>query len=144
MKFVLDKSIFIRWLLKDREPSTQDYARKVLDLLIEGGTALVPNLWALEAANVIVIVKALKKGTVTQADASQFIALLGELDIQPDAQTHDHALGDTLSLAKQYGLSSYDAAYLELALRKGTPLATVDKELGDAASKAGGLRVLMN
>jgi predicted nucleic acid-binding protein len=142
MKFVLDNSIAMRWLLNDREPSTQDHARKVLDLLIEGGTALVPNLWALEAANVIV--KALKKGTVTQADASQFIALLGELDIQPDAQTHDHALGDTLSLAKQYGLSSYDAAYLELALRKGIPLATVDKELGDAASKAGGLRVLMS
>ena len=142
MKFVLDNSIAMRWLLNDREPSTQDYARRVLDLLIEGGTALVPNLWALEAANVIV--KALKKGAVTQADASQFIALLGDLDIEPDAQTHDHALGDTLSLAKQYGLSSYDAAYLELALRKGIPLATVDKELGDAANKAGGLRVLMN
>jgi len=142
MKFVLDNSIAMRWLLNDREPSTQDYARKVLDLLIEGGTALVPNLWALEAANVIV--KALKKAAVTQADASQFIALLGELDIQLDAQTHDHALGDTLSLAKQYGLSSYDAAYLELALRKGIPLATIDKELGDAANKAGGMRVLMN
>ena len=142
MKFVLDNSIAMRWLLNDREPSTQAHARKVLDLLIEGGTALVPNLWACEAANVIV--KPLKKGAVTQADASQFTALLGELDIRPDAQTHDHALGDTLSLAKQYGLSSYDAAYLELALRKGIPLATVDKELGDAASKAGGLRVLMN
>jgi predicted nucleic acid-binding protein len=142
MKFVLDNSIAMRWLLNDREPSTQDYARKVLDLLIEGATALVPNLWALEAANVIV--RALKKAAVTQADASQFIALLGELDIQLDAQTHDHALGDTLSLAKQYGLSSYDAAYLELALRKGIPLATIDKELGDAANKAGGIRVLMN
>ena len=142
MKFALDNSIAMRWLLNDREPSTQDYARKVLDLLIEGGTALVPNLWALEAGNVIV--KALKKGAVTQADASQFIALLGDLDIEPDAQAHDQALGDTLGLAKQYGLSSYDAAYLELALRKGIPLATVDKELGDAASKAGGLRVFTN
>jgi predicted nucleic acid-binding protein len=142
MKFILDNSIAMRWLLNDRDAITQDYARKVLELLVEGATALVPNLWALEAANVIV--KEMKKGNVTQADASQFIALLGELDIEPDTQTHQQALGDTLSLEKQYGLSSYDAAYLELALRKGLPIATVDKDLGDAAGRAGGLRVLMN
>jgi predicted nucleic acid-binding protein len=142
MKFVLDNSIAMRWLLNDRDAQTQDDARKVLHLLIDGGTAIVPNLWALEAANVIL--KEMKKGNVTQADASQFIALLGELDIQPDNQTHAHALRDTLNLAKQYGLSSYDAAYLELALRKGIEIATVDKELGEAASKAGAIRVLMN
>lgn len=142
MKFVLDNSIAMRWLLNDRDASTQDYARKVLELLVEGATAVVPNLCALEAANVVL--KEMKKGNVTQADASQFIALLGELDIESDTQTHDHALGDTLGLAKQYDLSSYDAAYLELALRKGFPIATVDKDLGDAASKAGGSRVLMN
>ena len=142
MKFVLDNSIAMRWLLNDRDARTQDHARKILTLLIDGGTAIVPNLWALEAANVIL--KEMKKGNVTQADASQFIALLGELDIQPDNQTHAHALRDTLNLAKQYGLSSYDAAYLELALRKGIEIATVDKELGEAASKAGAIRVLMN
>jgi predicted nucleic acid-binding protein len=79
MKFVLDNSIVMRWLLNDRDASTQEYALKVLELLVEGGTAIVPNLWALEAANVIN--KEMKKGYVTQADASQFIALLGELDI---------------------------------------------------------------
>jgi predicted nucleic acid-binding protein len=142
MKFVLDNSIAMRWLLNDRDASTQDYARKVLELLVEGATAVVPNLWALEAANVVL--KEMKKGNITQADASQFIALLGELDIASDTQTHAHALGDTLGLAKQYDLSSYDAAYLELALRKGFPIATVDKDLGDAASEAGGSRVLMN
>lgn len=142
MRFVLDNSIAMRWLLSDRDLHTQGYARKVLELLIEGGTAVVPNLWALEAANVIA--KEIKKGNVTQADSSQFIALLAELDIQPDAHTHDHALGDTLSLAKQYGLSSYDASYLELALRKGLQIATVDRDLGDAVNKAGGLRVLMS
>jgi transposase len=68
----------MRWLLNDRDVSTQDYARKVLELLVEGATALVPNLWFLEAVNVIL--KEMKKGNVTQADASQFIALLGELD----------------------------------------------------------------
>ena len=142
MKFVLDNSIAMRWLLNDRDASTQEYALKVLELLIEGGTAIVPNLWALEAANVIS--KEMKKGHVTQADASQFIALLGELDIQPDGQTHEHALGDTLNLARQYGLSSYDAAYLELALRKGVQLATADRDLAAAVVKAGATRILMN
>lgn len=142
MKFVLDNSIAMRWLLNDREASTQDYALKILELLVEGGTAIVPNLWALEAANVIS--KEMKKGHITHADASQFIALLGELDIQPDSQTHEHALGDTLNLARQYGLSSYDAAYLELALRKGLHLATADRDLAAAVTKAGATRVLMN
>lgn len=142
MKFVLDNSIAMRWLLNDRDASTQEYALKVLELLVEGGTAIVPNLWALEAANVIS--KEMKKGHVTQADASQFIALLGELDIQPDSQTHEHALCDTLNLARQYGLSSYDAAYLELALRKGIQLATVDRDLAAAVTKAGATRVFIN
>lgn len=142
MKFVLDNSIAMRWLLNDRDASTQEYALKVLELLVEGGTAIVPNLWALEAANVIS--KEMKKGHVTQADASQFIALLGELDIQPDSQTHKHALGDTLNLTRQYGLSSYDAAYLELALRKGIQLATADRDLAAAVTKAGATRVFIN
>jgi predicted nucleic acid-binding protein len=141
MMFVLDNSIAMRWLLNDRDLDTQDYARNVLQLLIDGGSAIVPNLWALEAANVIA--KQVKRGNVTQADASQFISLLAELDIQPDPDTHDHALGDTLGLAQECGLSSYDASYLELALRKGLQVATVDQDLAEAVRKAGGLMVLM-
>lgn len=142
MRFVLDNSITMRWLLNDRDADTMDYARRVLELLVDGASAVVPNLWALEAANVTV--KALRKGHVSQAEASQFLALIRELDIEPDGQTHERALGETLSLAHQYGLSSYDAAYLELALRSGLQVATVDKDLGDAVTKAGGLRVLMS
>lgn len=142
MVFVLDNSIAMRWLLNDRDQDTQDYARNVLKLLVDGGSAIVPNLWALEAANVIA--KQVKRGNVTQTDASQFISLLAELDIQPDSDTHDHALGDTLGLAQQYGLSSYDASYLELALRKRLQVATVDQDLAEAVRKAGGLQVLMS
>ncbi len=142
MEFVLDNSVAMRWLLNDRDTETREYARKVLELLEEGATALVPNLWGLEAANVMA--REMRKGTVSQADASQFIAFINELAIQPDPLTHDHALTETLDLARQYGLSSYDASYLELALRKGIQLATVDKALGDAVTKAGGSRVLMN
>ena len=142
MAFVLDNSIAMRWLLNDRDAATQDYARRVLELLEQGDTAIVPNLWALEAANVIT--KGLYKGTIMQADASQFLGFLDELDIEVDTLTHERALGATLHLANQYHLSSYDAAYLELALRKGLMLATVDQNLAEALGKSGGVRLLMN
>lgn len=142
MTFVLDNSVAMRWLLNDRDLNTQDYARKVLARLVDGEDAIVPNLWALEAANVIS--KEIRKGNITQAEANQFIALLGELDIQPDPDTHNHAMSDTLALAQQYGLSSYDASYLELALRKGVQVATVDKDLAEAVRRAGGLDALMH
>ena len=142
MEFVLDNSVSMRWLLQDRDLATMEYARNVLNLLSEGGRAIVPNLWALEAANVIG--KALRKGSISEAESTEFITLLGALDIEPDGHTHDHGLGKTLELAQRYNLSSYDAAYLELALRLGLPLATVDADLGNAMQKAGGQRVLMN
>lgn len=142
MRFVLDNSITMRWLLNDRDAETMDYAKRVLELMVEGASAVVPNLWALEAANVTA--KALRKGHISQAEASQFLALIGELDIEPDGRTHERALGETLNLANQYGLSSYDASYLELALRSGLQVATVDKDLGNAVTKAGGFRVLMS
>nr|WP_314625250.1 type II toxin-antitoxin system VapC family toxin [uncultured Noviherbaspirillum sp.] len=140
--FVLDNSIVMRWLLNDRDAGTQSYAQKVLDLLADGEKATVPNLWALEASNVII--KQIRKKNIRQSEANEFIALLGELDIQPDAATHDHALGDTLGLAQRHGLSSYDASYLELALRLGVRLATVDDDLAQAMRNAGGTLISMN
>jgi predicted nucleic acid-binding protein len=62
---------------------------------------------------------------------------LGRLNIVIDQTTAAHALGDTLNLARRYKLSAYDAAYLELALRMGLPLATLDAGLANAATTAG-------
>jgi predicted nucleic acid-binding protein len=95
----------------------------------------VPSLWSLEVGNVILKVEARK--LVTKADSQRFITLLGQLDIVSDAATSNHALGDTLNLAQRYGLSEYDAAYLELALRTAHPLATLDAKLAKAATLAG-------
>lgn len=92
----------------------------------------VPSLWALEIANVVVKVES--RGIVTEADAQRFIVLLGRLSIVTDQATAAHALGDTLNLARRYKLSAYDAAYLELALRTGLPLATLDADLTKAAT----------
>ena len=95
----------------------------------------MPSLLALETANVVAKIEA--KGLVTEADSQRFIALLGRLNIVIDQATAVHALGDTLNLARRYKLSAYDAAYLELALRAGLPLATLDLDLAKAAASAG-------
>ncbi len=137
MRFVLDNSVVMRWLLNDGSPERLAYAAKVLDLLSQGtGAALVPGVWSLEVANVLV--KAQAKGLVTEARASAFVGLLAQMAITADADTAARALGDTLQLARRFKLSSYDAAYLELALREGLPLATLDADLQNAMKQVGG------
>ena len=134
MNFVLDASVALLWLVPESNPAGADYASAALTALKES-QAVVPSLLALEAANVVAKVES--KGIVTEADSQRFIALLGRLNIVTDQATATHALGDTLNLARRYKLSAYDAAYLELALRKGLPLATLDADLARAASTAG-------
>gem|GEM_PF-1565183 len=71
------------------------------------------------------------------ADAAHFMGLLESLPVDVDPETGSHSMAGTLALARGYGLTSYDAAYLELAMRANLPLATLDKELRAAAKKAG-------
>lgn len=140
MRFVLDNSVVMRWILNDRSAEAQDYAEAVLTLLAHGETAVVPNLWALEAANVLA--KSQKKGLVSESSTSEFLSLLADLDIETDNSTHERALHDTLNIAIKHNLSAYDAAYLELALREGLPLATLDHDLAAAHTRTGGVGVL--
>jgi len=134
VSFVLDNSVAMCWLLNDGRPADVSYALKVLDAL-KKSQAVVPALWALEAANVVA--KAESKGLVTEARTHAFVATLVRLNIVVDKATAAHALGETLNLARRYKLSAYDASYLELALRDGLPLATLDADLEKAARKAG-------
>ncbi len=137
MRFVLDNSVAMRWLLQDGSQDRLSYAGKVLDLLThETGAALVPGIWPLEVANGVV--KAQARGLVSEARATAFIGLLQEMGIDTDTHTADRAMGDTLQLARRFKLSSYDAAYLELALREGLPLATLDADLRSAMLQTGG------
>mgnify|MGYP001495002411 FL=1 len=134
MSFVLDTSVTMRWFFGDGKPQELSYAGKVLDAM-KDANALVPVTWGLEVANVIA--KAEAKGLVTEARSGAFLEMLGGVDIEVDAATFAHALSDTLQLARRYKLSAYDASYLELALRSGIPLATLDEDLQKAARKAG-------
>lgn len=131
--FVMDNSIAMRWLLASEKKSDQAYAEAVLESLVDVD-ATVPNLWHLEAANVLVTAE--RRGELETGDVERFIAQLESLPIQVDPMTAHQAFSRTLSLSKAYKLSSYDAAYLELAIREGLPIATLDKDLLKAAKKA--------
>jgi len=134
VSFVLDTSVTMRWFFGDGKPQELAYAGKVLDAM-KDASALVPVTWGLEVANVIA--KAEAKGLVTEARSGAFLEMLEGVDIEVDAATFARALSDTLQLARRYKLSAYDASYLELALRLGIPLATLDEDLQKAARKAG-------
>lgn len=134
MSFVLDNSVTMRWFFGDGKPAELVYAVKVLDAL-KATNAMVPVTWGLEVANVIARAEA--KALVTEARSGAFLALLEGVDIEVDTATFAHALSATLQLARRYKLSAYDASYLELALRRGLPLATLDDDLQKAAKRAG-------
>jgi len=134
MNFVLDNSVVMRWFFGDGKPQELAYAGKVLDAM-KGSSALVPVTWGLEVSNVLARAEA--KELVTEARSEAFLEMLQGIDIVVDTATFSHALSDTLQLARRYRLSAYDASYLELALREGQSLATLDENLHKAMKKAG-------
>jgi predicted nucleic acid-binding protein len=98
-------------------------------------SAVVPVLWPLEVANVLVLGERRRRSTV--ADATRWLRFLQQLPIRVDDLVVARAWTDILQVARSYDLSVYDACYLELALRLGLPLASVDDQLKAAAAAAG-------
>lgn len=96
----------------------------------------VPILWPLEVANILLVGE--RRGRIRQADSTTFNGLREGLPIRIDHETSDHATKASLGLARTQDLSVYDAAYLELAMRRGLPLATLDVKLKTAAAAIGG------
>lgn len=130
--FVLDCSATLPWVFGDEATPACD---ALLDQLGAGARAWVPALWHLELGNVLLGAK--RRGRIDQAGIEAFLSQLAVYDIAVDDQTTERAWQKTLDLAMQYGLSTYDAAYLELALRRGVPLATLDSALIAAARTCG-------
>lgn len=120
----------MRWLFADGDI---EYAARMLRHMERGFGALVPAIWPLEAGNVICRAEA--RQLLSGARSRQFLALLNDLAIEIDPMTTTFALTETLGLAREYSLSTYDAAYLELAIREHLPLATLDEALRGAARK---------
>ena len=134
MSFVLDNSVTMRWFFGDGKPQEIAYAGKVLDAMKDANSVALVT-WGLEVANVIARAEA--RALVTEARSGAFLEMLDGISIEVDAATFVHALAATLQLARRYKLSAYDASYLELALRLGISLATLDEDLQKAAKKAG-------
>ena len=122
----------MRWSFENT--STQ-YAEEVLDQLLESQHAHVPVLWLYEVVSVLA--KAQRTASISADKAHAFLEDLRSLDITVDEESFGHAFGDVHRLAVEYRLSGYDAAYLELAIRKGLPLATLDEDLQKASEAAG-------
>ena len=136
MKLVLDASITLSWLLADGKPSDRQYARAALDALSQDhNSAVVPTIWPYEITNVLA--KAETRGQLSEAQSEAFLELLAELSIDLDNGSPDKVPTSILQLARRYKLCSYDASYLELAMRMSLPLATLDADLQKAAKKAG-------
>lgn len=134
MNLVLDNSIVMRWCFGDGSAADLAYSESVMDALA-AGTALVPALWNLEVANVLA--RAERQHLIGTSHSAAFIAMLRNLPITADLEGVGLGLSDTLHLARSHHLSAYDAAYLELALRKRLSLASLDVELRKAAKRVG-------
>jgi predicted nucleic acid-binding protein len=129
--FVLDCSVAVAWFFEDEANA---YAESVEDALATAAP-VVPALWHLEVANVLLSGE--RRGRTTEAKSTEFLALLETLPITVDDQTSARAWSDVLHLVRAHNLSAYDAAYLELALRRGLPLAPLDEQLKTAAEAVG-------
>ena len=128
--FVIDNSVVMSWCFKDE---ISQYADGVLDLLQES-TAFVPSIWPLEVVNVLIVAE--RKKRLRQADSVRFITLLSQLPIIVEYERTGTIMNDLLVLARANNLSSYDASYLDLSMRRGLPIATMDTRLIKAAKKS--------
>ncbi len=130
--FVLDNSVTMRWCF---ENTATPYAERVLEHLLMSERAYVPVLWLYEVVSVLA--KAQRTASITAHKGRGFLEDIKSLDIAVDVESVGYVLGEVHVLAVEHRLSGYDAAYLELAIRKGLPLATLDEELQRAARMVG-------
>ncbi len=131
MSLVVDSSMAVAWCLKDE--GTGATASVLRDVVRHG--AVAPSLWRLEVGNALQT--ALRRKRITVETRDEALADLRALDVAIDDETDQRAWSSTLRFADRYGLTLYDAAYLELAVRRRLSLASLDQGLRVAATKAG-------
>ncbi len=127
--FVVDNSVVMSWCFKDE---TNNYADIVLIKLTEAG-AVVPSIWPLEVVNVLLVAERQKR--LSESDSIRFMTLLSQLPIVVEHERPEKMMKELLALARTNNLSSYDASYLDLAMRNGFPIATLDNKLIEAARR---------
>ena len=132
---VLDASTTLAWLIRRVKADEDRLADEALRQIQIGG-AVVPALWFPEVANGILVAE--RRGGVSLATSASFLGLVETLPIDQDKVEPSSVFKTVLLLARMYGLTSYDALYLELVLRTRGTLATFDGQLAEAVRKAGG------
>jgi predicted nucleic acid-binding protein len=128
MRFVLDASVTIVWVMRDEAHALADLAL----LELKSGSAIVPGIWWYEVRNILALNE--RRGRITPDDCAEFIRALDQFKIEV-AFPQDGAR--MMELSRRHGLSVYDAAYLTVAKREHLPLATLDKALAAAALAEG-------
>jgi predicted nucleic acid-binding protein len=127
--FVIDASVAMTWLFRDEvTPQTAALLQR-----LEAESALVPAWWYVELTNVIAMAE--RKGRIGASDTASFLSKLTKFEIEADTEAPNRAFAQILPLCRAHQLTSYDAVYLELALRRHLPLATLDDQLRKAAKK---------
>ena len=128
---VIDASVALAWCFPDE---ASDYADAVL-VALEGRTVVVPAIWSIEITNALLVGE--RRKCIWQPEVRRFVELLKGLNIVEDAQPFADTVSNVLPLAREYDLSAYDAAYLDVAVRHGAPLVTLDAALQKAGRAAG-------
>ena len=128
-RFVLDNSIVMAWCFEDESNALAD---SILESLRQS-KAIVPAVWSLEVGNVLLVAE--RRGRLSEADATRFLSMLSSLPIFSEPETRQRAMSDIIFLAREQKLSTYDASYLDLAMRQGVAIATLDKNLRGAAKR---------
>ena len=131
MTFVVDNSVALTWCFEDEQTQV---TLTLLQRVGEDG-AFAPGLWPLEAVNGLLVAE--RRGRLDNARRRRLVRFLEMLPISIDDESAGRAWTDSARLAEQFGLSAYDAAYLELAHRLDLPLASLDRQLRAAASALG-------
>jgi predicted nucleic acid-binding protein len=130
--FVPDASVALAWCFEDEATAATD---ALLKSLKEGSDAIVPAHWPMEITNGLLM--AVRRGRISEDKARRFLDDLGALPIRMEADAIVPTCSSVFVLGQQHRLTAYDAAYLELAIRRNLSLATTDEALSRAAGKAG-------
>ncbi|MGA3371288.1 MAG: type II toxin-antitoxin system VapC family toxin [Terracidiphilus sp.] len=135
MTVVLDASMALSWLLERKDPGEAALAGQALDVVRASG-AMVPALWYPEVANVLLLAE--RQRVITADETASFLSRLSIWEIVQDSVPPALCQAQVTHLGRVYGLTAYNATYLELVLRSGRALATFDRQLAAAVHEAGG------
>lgn len=136
MKLIIDASMALAWIFQRQKQEEIDCADRAL-LALSDADASVPSLWHTEITNALLVGE--RRHVITEAQISDYMNRLSFLPITTDETTTASRREVVMALAREHGLSAYDATYLDLALRNHAVLATFDMKLANAMRRAGGI-----